>query len=438
MSQVLVPNVPRDNRGWWVKTVTTVANWLIVGASPKVRDPQNGANRGGSSSGVAVNDQSALSISTFFACLRLVASTIAALPLPVFRRDGEGVAVEARDSQLWKVLHDSPNADQTSLDYWEFVVVSLLMRGNHYARKLVEGGRLIGLEPVRPDIVTVRRDGNGALRYTWRLGSDDFDLGEDEVFHIRGFGGGPISGLSVLAYAKESLGVAIAADRAAGSMFANGVRPSGTVNFKEWINQDQRVQARELIEAEFAGALNSGRPLILEGGAEWKQISLNADDAQLLESRAWAVEEICRWFGVPPILIGHSEKQTSWGTGVEQVVLGFLKFTLTPYLRRIELAIAKQLVNPAERRQGLFAEFNVEGLLRADSLNRARYLKTMVDAGLMKRNEGRAKENLPPVEGGDVITVQSQNISLEEAVREAVEEGVRAAMSAHSKQGAGA
>lgn len=418
---------------WLQKTVTTVSNWLTVGPSPKVRDQHNAAPRAASSAGVCVNDQSALTISTFFACLRLVAGSIGALPLPVFRQAPDGSVVYARDTQLWKVLHDSPNADQTALDYWEFVVVSLIMRGSHFARKLKEGGRLIGLEPIRPDIVKVRRGAGGELRYQWSWGGESFDLGEEDVFHVRGFGGGPMGGLSILSYARESLGIAIAADRAAGSMFGNGVQSSGVLTFSNFLSPEERALARGDMVDQFAGAHNAGRPFILEGGADWKQISMNADEAQLLESRAWSVEEVCRWFGVPPILIGHSEKQTSWGTGVEQVVLGFLKFTLTSYLRRIELAIAKQLLTPADRRAGLKAEFNVEGLLRGDSLGRARYLKMMVDAGLMTRNEGRGKENLPPVAGGDVITVQSQNISLEEAVREAVEEGVRAALATQHK-----
>lgn len=421
--------------GWLQKTVTTLSNWLVVGPNPKIRDPQNSAYRiGGNHAGVAVTEQSALTISTFFACLRMVASTIATLPLPVYRRGSDRIAREARDAALWRVLHDSPNADQTALDYWEMAVVSLLMRGNHFARKLREGGRLIGLEPVRPDIVAVRRGTGGELRYRWTWGGEHFDLPEDDVFHVRGFGGGPMGGLSVIAYARESLGIALAADRAAGSMFANGVQPTGALTFKEFLSPEDREITRTDLIDQFAGAQNAGKPFILEGGATWTQISMKADEAQLLQSRAWSVEEVCRWFGVPPILIGHSEKQTSWGTGVEQVVLGFLKFTLTPYLRRIEQAISKQLVSPAEARAGLFAEFNVEGLLRGDSKGRAQFFHYALGDGWMTRNEVRAKENLPPVSGGDVVTVQSQNIALEEAVRVAVEEAVRAAKMPQSKE----
>jgi HK97 family phage portal protein len=405
----------------WVKSLTTtVSNWLVVGPSPKVRDPQNAAARGGSTAGVPVNDQAALGISTFTACLRLMASTVGVLPCPVRRSGSDGIATEARDAPLWRVLNDSPNADQTPVDYFEFVVISLLMRGNHYARKLKDGSRIIGLEPVRPDMVSVKRDRNGGLRYRWAFDGESYDLPEDDVFHIRGFGGGPVSGMGIMNHARNSLGIAIAADAAAGAMFANGVQPTGALKFDKWLDEKQRKDAREELASQFAGANATGKPMILEGGVTWEQISLSADDAQLLQSRGWSVEEVCRWFGVPPVLIGHSKDTTAWGTGIEQLMLGFLKFTLMPYLRRIELAIGKQLLTPAERAQGLFAEFNLEGLLRGDSAARARFYEVMTRIGVMSRNECRRKENLPPVDGGDEILVQAQYVPLTEAIAAAV------------------
>lgn len=404
-------------QSWLQKTVTTITNWLVVGPNPKVRDPKNAAPRFGSSSGVEVNDQSAMGISTFFACLRLVASTIGSLPFPVYRRDGNGAAAPATDAPAYKVLHDSPNADQTPVDYWEFVAVSMLMRGNHFARKLKEGGRLVGLEPIRPDIVTVRRGENGERRYRWHWDGENVDLGEGDVFHVPGFGGGPLGGWSIVTIARNSLGLALAADEAAASVFANGVHPSGALRFKQWLDGggEQRAEARAYIEEYFAGAMNRGRPLILEGDTEWQSIALNAEDSQLLQSRAWSVEEICRWFGVPPILIGHNEKTTSWGTGIEQILLGFQKFTLNPYLRRIEQAVRKQLLTPAERASGMFAKFNVEGLLRADTKARAEFYGAMTRIGAMTINEVREKEDLPKVEGGDVPRLQMQNVPISDA-----------------------
>jgi len=398
------------SKGWFEKTIATIGNWLVVGPSPKIRDPQNGERRlGSSAAGVCVNDQSALTLSTFWSCLALKGGLVGAMPARVLDGYGSEVHKSATDTPLWGVLHESPNADQTPTDYWEFAAISMMLRGNHYARKLKEGARLIGLEPVRPDIVQVRRREDGQIGYRWSWDGRSYDLTEDDVFHVRGFGGGPLGGLSTIGYARESLGNALAAERAAGSTFANGATPSGVLKFKDWLDQDKRTQARTDIEDRFLGAINAGRPYILEGDSDWQSIQMNADDAQLLESRAWSVEDICRWFGVPPILIGHSEKQSSWGTGVEQIVLGFLKFTLTPYLRRIEQAVSKQLLTPADRRQGLFAEFNVEGLLRASSKERAEFYRTMTQIGGMTINEVRRKEKLPPVEGGDVSRMQSQN-----------------------------
>lgn len=407
------------------KTVTTISNWLTVGPDPKIRDHKNSSRRGGSASGVCVNDQTAMGVSAFFACLRLISSTIGSLPFPVLKRDSAGVVRPATDSPLFKVLHDSPNADQTPVDYLEFVAISMMMRGSHFARKLKEGGRLIGLDPVRPDIVSVRRTSDGSLRYRWTWDGKSFDLDEAEVFHVRGFGGGPMGGVSIVQYARDSLGIAIAADRAAGGMFANGVQPSGALQFEATLTPEQREIAHGELIDQFVGANNVGKPMILEAGAKWQQISINADDAQLLESRGWSVEEICRWFGVPPFMIGHNEKTTSWGTGIEQMLLGFQKFTLNPYLRRIEQAVRKQLLTPAERANGYFAEFNLEGLLRADSQGRMNFYRGMTQIGAMTRNEVRAKENLPPIEGGDVITIQSQNVPLEQLIADAAGNGVK-------------
>lgn len=413
---------------WWKNAAASVTRLLTdqssggLAAGPRadstkvvsIQRPEDWGLNGGSAAGVCINDHAAMRLSTFWACVRLRGSTIGSLPLPVYRIDGEGFPVEDRGTALWKVLHDSPNADQTPTDYWEFVSVSLDLRGNHYARKFRDArGQLIALEPIRPDIVTAYRRANGRIGYRWSWEGKSFDLDEDEVFHVRGFGGGPLGGLSTLQYARESLGIAIAADRAAGAMFANGVRPSGALKFKEWLAADKRVAARADIESTFAGAMNSGRPMILEGGSEWQSISLNADDAQLLESRGWSVEDVCRWFLVPPILVGHSEKQTSWGTGVEQVVLGFLKFSLNPSLRRIKQAIWKQLLTPAERAAGIFAEFNPEGLLAADSQGRANFYDKMTRMGAYTINEVRAKERLRPVPGGDVPRIQSQNAPID-------------------------
>jgi HK97 family phage portal protein len=410
---------------WLQKAVSTLSNWLVVGPDPKIRDPQNSSRGGDSTAGVAVTDQTAMTLSAFWACLMLKGGTVGGMSIGVFDGYGEKTHRAVTNVPLFGILHESPNADQTPTDYWEFATISLMLRGNHYARKLKEGGRLIGLEPVRPDIVSVRRREDGRIGYRWSWEGRSYDLTEDDVFHIRGFGGGPLGGLSTIAYARESLGLAIAAERTAGGLFANGVRPTGALTFKEFLSPDDRTIARGDMVDQFAGAANAGRPFILEGGATWSSISMNADDAQLLESRAWSVEDVCRWCMTPPVMIGHTSKTTSWPTGTEQQVLLYLKFGLNTMLRRIEQSIRKQLLTPAERARGLFAEFNMETLLRGDSAGRARFYQVMTLIGAMTRNEVRSKENLPPIDGGDVVTIQSQNVPLEQLIQQSVEDGLQ-------------
>ncbi len=402
--------------------LTTIRDWLVVGPDPKVRDPENSSRRYPGAAGVPVNDQAAMMVSAFWACARLISSTIGSLPLPVYLAGPDGGRKLARDAPLYRVLHDSPNQDQTPVDYLEQVALGMMLRGDHFARKIRDGGRLIALEPVNPALVSVRRLPTGEVGYHWSDGGQSFDLTDEDVFHVRGFGGGPLRGLSIVSHARRSLGLAIAADTAASALFENGINASGVLSTETKLDRQQTAEAQELLGEKYAGARRAGLPMVLGHGFKWSAITMNADDAQLLESRSWSVEDICRWFGVPPHMIGHTEKTTSWGTGLEQQTLGFQVFTLNPYLRRIEQAVRKQLITPDERARGMFAEFNLEGLLRADSQGRARFYDSALRNKWMVINEVRGKENLPPVEWGNEPIVQQQDIPLADQL-EALREG---------------
>lgn len=365
--------------------------------------------------GEIVTDQSALALSAVWACVNLLSGTIASLPLMVYRSDGQGSRTVARDHPLYRVLHDSPNFDQTAVDFWEFVCASIELWGNAYARIERGAGRVTGLVPIAPALVSVRRLQNGTIEYRWTEDGKAFVETDRTMLHIRGFGGNPLGGMSTLHFGRNVFSLARAETRAAGGMFANGLRPSGVLTFQNWLNPEQRALTRTTLTEQFLGAANSGRPMVLEGGTKWEQLTISPEDAQMLESRGFSVEEICRFFGVPPFMVGHTEKSTSWGTGLEQQTLGFQKFTLRRRLKRIEQAIQKQLLTPAERSQGLVVEFNLEGLLRADSKGRAGFYQQMTAIGAMTINEVRSLENLPPVEGGDVPRMQMQNVPITQA-----------------------
>lgn len=366
--------------------------------------------------GKIVSVDTALEIATVWACVRLLSETIATLPLMLYRTDDTGGRTVAADHALYSLLHDEPNADLTAVEFWEGVVLSLCLPGNAYARKERMGRRLVALTPLAADRVAVRRRDDGRREYVHsdRDGRQVYD--EDDIFHVRGFGSAGDVGLSPIAYARQSLGAAMAADEHAAALFANGVQPSGVLTIDQVLDADQRREVRENIVAPMAGSGNAGSLFVLEAGMKFQAISMTPEDAQFLQTRSFHVEEICRWFRVPPFMVGHTEKTTSWGTGLEQQMIGFLTFGLRPYLSRIEQAIKRSLIVPEERRR-LTPEFKVEGLLRADSKARADFYATMVQNGIMDRNEVRRLENLPPRPGADALTVQSQNVPLGQAPR---------------------
>jgi HK97 family phage portal protein len=365
--------------------------------------------------GEIVTDDTALSLSAVWACVNLVAGTIASLPLMVYRTDATGKRTVARDHKLYRVLHDSPNYDQTAVDFWEFVSASLELWGNAYARIERTGKDVTGLHPIAPSLVTVRRLASGTLEYRWMDGGRYYVETDATMMHIRGFGGNPLGGMSTLHFGRNAFSLARAIDRSAGGMFKNGLRPSGVLTFEAWLSPEQRDLAEKKLTEKFLGAMNAGRPLILEGGTKWSQLTISPEDAQMLESRSFSVEEICRFFGVPPHMVGRTEKSTSWGTGLEQQTLGFQKFTLRRRLKRIEQALEKQLLRAEDRAAGITIEFNLEGLLRGDSAARASFYQSGLANGWMTINEVRALENMPPVDGGNVPRMQMQNVPITQA-----------------------
>jgi HK97 family phage portal protein len=358
-----------------------------------------------------------LGLAAAWACVNLLAGTIASLPLMVYRTDRSGRRTLANDHSLYRVLHDSPNADQTSLDFWEFVCACLEMHGNSYCEvERAADGRVIALSPpMVPELMNVRRLGNGDIEYRWTDGGRQRIETQAHILHIRGFGGSPLGGLSTLAFGRKAFGMAQAINSAAAATFSNGVRTSGVMSSDKAFTPEQRKLGEELLQQKYTGAMNAGVPMLLDNGLKWQSISINPEDAQMLESRAFSVEEICRFFGVPPHMVGHTEKVTSWGTGLEQQTLGFQKFTLRRRLKRIEQALEKQLLTAKDRAEGITIEFNLEGLLRADSKARSEFYGKMTSIGAMTINEVRALENMPPVEGGDVARLQMQNVPITEA-----------------------
>jgi HK97 family phage portal protein len=371
-----------------------------------------GAAFGGiSSSGKTVNATNALTLSTVWACTRLVAGTISSLPFMVYQEAADGSRKVFKQHPLYALLHDSPNADQTALDFWQFLCVSLELWGDAFARiERGRGGKIVALTPIRPEVVQVRRVADGSIRYRYADAGRTIDIGQDEMFHIRGFGGSPLGGLSTLAFGRHSFGLALATDEAAAQVYKNGLRTSGVLTTKDngTLKPDQRADIYKYVVEPFMGE-NNGKPLVLEAGLGWQSVAISPVDAEMIASRQFSVEDCCRWFGTPPHLVGHTTGNTNLGSSIEQQTLGWLMFGLRERIKRIEQAVMKQLLTAAERLK-VTVEVNLEGLLRADSAARASFYSSMVQNGIMTRNEVRRLENLPPLDGGDDLTIQSNMV----------------------------
>lgn len=376
--------------------------------------------------GEFVSEATALNLSVVWACIRLLSENISSLPLVLYRRDASGAPTRAESNLLFSVIHDRPNPDFSALEFWEGVIFCLCTRGNAYAEVARRGdGTVISLTLLDPDRVTVRRKAAGDREYRyadregWRL------LEVDQIFHVRGFGPGQDLGLSPIAFGARSMGLAMAAEISAARAFAKGGRPTGFIGWRDAETNPtphQWGQIRELYFGEEAKKDRVGDVMPLPPGMTYTSTGLTPDDAQLLESRGFDVEVLCRWFLVQPVMIGHTSKATSFGAGLEQQNLWFLNRTLGPYLTRITDAISHQLLLPTERTTH-YAEHDTRRLLQTDSLTRAKFYQLIVGAPVMTVNEARAEENLAPVAGGDVLRVQMQDVPIagDQAPREARE-----------------
>lgn len=365
---------------------------------------------GTSSSGKVVTADKAMQLSAVWACIRLLSESVSTLPMKVYRREADGSRKLAQDHPAYQVLCRRPNLEMTPSRFMLMVVASICLRGNAFIEKKMIGRKLVALNPLLPQNMVVKRLDTGQLQYTYTEDGKKRVIPVDRMMHIRGFGLDGVCGMMPLSSGRDVFGAAMAVDESAAKIFENGLQTSGYISSKVALNKDQRERLRQYLAA-FAGSKNAGKMMVLEGDLSYQNVTMNPEDAQMLESRAFSIEEICRWFRVPPFMVGHVTKQSSWASSVEGMNLIFLTNTLRPLLVNIEQEISRCLLDSDE---DYFAEFSVEGLLRADSVGRAAYYTTALQNGWMSRNDVRRLENLPPIPGGEIYTVQLNLTPLED------------------------
>jgi len=414
-------------RGMSLSFKNRLASWLGL-TPPQALDPTDdayytgmpGVQPGGgwASSGVHITTEVATSISTAYACGRLIASTIAWQSLSMYERQERGKR-EATEHPLYGLLHTRPNAQQTSYEWRSQMVWNVLFRGNAYA-EIMPGprGQVDQLWPLHPDYVLPQALENGMwipaqmctlsqpatlqMRYLIRDITGMYRvLPSEQMFHLRGEpgAGNGLVGVSVITLARETFGLAKALESHGARLFSQGVRPSGVLETDKSLTPKAAETLRTGMRRLYAGAEGAHGTIVLEEGLKWKAVSLNNNDAQFLETRKFQVAEIARWFGVPLAKLQETEKSTSWGTGLEQFNLAFVSDAIAPLIVNFEQTISRDLIlNP----QRYYAAFDLKGLLRADFKTRFDAYKIQIEDGILSPNEVREMEDMNPRDGGDV------------------------------------
>jgi HK97 family phage portal protein len=338
---------------------------------------------------------------------------MASLPLDLKRYSVAGAGKFETGDPLYNVLRWRPNISMEAFTFWTAMWASEQLWGAGYAEIKRNGGKVVALQFLLPQYVTTYLTEKKQLRFRYDDPREPRDFAADQVFRVftRSLDG--LTGVSVIEFARNSFGLAQSGEIAASKTFKKGLNASGFVQTEKFLTEPQREMMRTSVD-EFTGETDkAGGTMVLEGGFTYSQLSMKPLDAELLSSRQFSVEDVCRWFGVPPILIGHaSGGQTMWGSGVEQIFSGWSRLSLRPYVTACTQSVRSQLILP-EDRDALYAEYDLDDLLAADSIARSQLYSTLAQNGIKTRDELRALEGLGPMPGGDKLTVQSNLIPLD-------------------------
>jgi HK97 family phage portal protein len=368
---------------------------------------------GTTSSGKAVNERTAMQTTAVYACVRILAETVASLPLHTYKHTAGGKE-KAKDHRLYHLLHDEPNPEMTSFVFRETLMSHLLLWGNAYAQIIRDGrGNVLSLYPLLPDRMVVDRTLAGELYYEYRKDTGSVILRKEDVLHIPGLGFDGLVGYSPIAIAKNAIGMALACEEYGATFFSNGANPGGVLEHPGVVKDPKRV--RDSWNAVYQGSGNAHRVAVLEEGMKFQPIGIPPEQAQFIATRKFQITEIARIFRIPPHMIGDLEKSSF--SNIEQQSLEFVKYTLDPWVVRWEQTMQRALLPSAEKRD-YFIKFNVDGLLRGDYQSRMNGYAIGRQNGWMSSNDIRELENLnriPEELGGDLYLINGNMTKLADA-----------------------
>lgn len=337
-----------------------------------------------------VNPNVALTYSTIFACVRVIAETIATLPLFLYKVKGNN-KVKAREHNLYSILHDAPNLECTSVSFFESLITQILLTGNGFAEIIKDNfNNILELHILDANKIRVYRDNYNNIVYEYNDDGKIISLSKRQVLHIAGLGWNGIIGYSPIALMRRQIATGIYQDNFALDFFSNGVKKVPILSHPNRISKE----AKESMKESFRKSWDNGI-VVLEEGITVNPITMNLSDAQFLESRRFSVEEICRIFRVPPHLIGDLSRSTN--NNIEHQSIEFVTHTIRPWCVRIERALNNFLLNIKEKGKYTI-EFMLDGLLRGDTLTRQQSNQIKLNNGILTRNQWRQQENMNEVE----------------------------------------
>ena len=361
-----------------------------------------------SKAGVSVGWSQALDVASVQACVRVLRNGVAQVPFPLMQ-EVDGRRRKAVDHPVYKVL-SRPNAWQTSFTFRETVMTHLALTGNAFVWKgMVGSGReLRVLEPIDPSLVAVTRERDGSMSY--KVTAQDgtarvFSAGE--IWHIRGASWTPWIGMDAVRLARDAIGLAIATEQSHADFHKSGARVSGLLSMDGAISKDKFESLSAWLDRHQQGGDRAGKPLILDNDAKWSTFSMSGVDSEHLATRFMQVEEICRGFGVMPIMIGQSDKAATYASA-EQMFLAHVVHTLSPWYARIEQSVDAELLTDEDRAAGYYSKFMTNGLMRGAATDRAAFYASALGSGSpgtawLTTNEVRGFEDLDAMDGGDVL-----------------------------------
>ena len=372
---------------------------------------------GQSAAGTHVNEHTAMQMTAVYACVRVLAESVASLPLHLYKRGTAGNREKAEEHPLFFLLHDEPNPEMTSYVFRETLMTHLLLFGNAYAQILRNGkGEVLGLYPLMPNRMRVERDDSGRLFYRYyrfdreppNQEQSHVILMPQDVLHIPGLSYDGLVGFSSIAACRNAVGAGIAAETYSSRFFANGAAPSGVLEHPGLIRNPEKL--RESWNAVYGGSRNAGKVAILEEGMKFTPVSISPQDSQLLETRKFTVEEICRIFRVPPHLVQDLERATF--NNIEQMSIDYVMYSLLPWIVRWEQSMSKALLSKEEKKQ-YEIRFNADGLLRGSHKERYEAYAVGINNGFLCPNDVRRLENMDVIPDGDIFMVQGAMMPLD-------------------------